>query len=207
MSNRGVPWLDLAYLPAEVRAALEAAIDGDHVVIIRAGRPIGSLEFHASVPDGIITDLPTQSASTTSASDRVTVVATAMVLSDTARHRLSDEFGDGYIVLDFAEAPVNADVLLIQPVSVQLLAGFRRKFPYARIIISEIEDEELGIRYPGPVSRLLDSGASAYLPPKPIAGLAAAVRTYLSQGHLPALESADPPSTELPAGRPRQIDQ
>lgn len=57
-------------------------------------------------------------------------------------------------------------------------------------MITEIEDEELGVRYSGPVSRLLDAGASAYLPPRPIDELAANVHAYLTQGRQPALKSA-----------------
>ena len=68
-----------------------------------------------------------------------------MRLSEVARRRLSDEFGADYIVLDLHEAPTTTDVLLTHPVSPQLLGMLRHQFPSARVLITEIEDEELGI--------------------------------------------------------------
>jgi hypothetical protein len=122
-----------------------------------------------------------------------------MKLSDAARRRLSDELGADYIVLDIHTAPSSTDVLLTHPVSPQLLGILRHQFPRARVVITEIEDEELGVRYSGPVSRLLDAGASAYLPPRPIAELAAHVHAYLTQGEGPMLESGNPRSRTVQA--------
>jgi len=90
-------------------------------------------------------------------------------------------------------------VLLTHPVSPQLLGILRHQFPNARVVITEIEDEELGVRYSGPVSRLLDAGASAYLPPRPIAELAATVHAYLMHGTGPLLEFGNAASRTLPA--------
>ncbi len=42
----------------------------------------------------------------------MTVVAVAMELTNTARTRLSDELGPGYVVLDLGSAPSTADVVL-----------------------------------------------------------------------------------------------
>jgi hypothetical protein len=187
-------------------AALEAAIAGESITLIRSGHPIGSLEFCSNVLEGTVIGSPAQQGPTASAPDGVTVVATAMRLSDVARRRLSDEFGDDYIVLDIHEAPVTTDVLLTHPVSPQLLGILRQQFPNARVVITEIEDEELGVRYPGPVSRLLEAGASAYLPPRPIAELAANVHAYLTRDSAPMLETDAQGSRALPASPARRID-
>jgi len=194
--RRKVPQFDVERLPTDVRAALEGAIAGDGIVLYRSGVPIGSLEFRSNVLEGILIERP---AEPISVPDGVTVIATAMRLSEVARRRLSDEFGADYIVLDLHEAPTTTDVLLTHPVSPQLLGMLRHQFPSARVLITEIEDEELGVRYSGPVSRLLDAGASAYLPPRPIAELAANVHAYLTQGGVPRLESGNPASETLPA--------
>lgn len=201
------PQLDLNGLPADVRAALEAAIDGDNVTLTRSGDPIGSLEFHPDVLTGTLIDSPAKPAARPPFPAGVTVVATAMVLPDVARRRLSDELGSGYIVLDLTEAPATTDILLTHPISPQLLGHLRRQFPNAQVMVTEIEDEELGVHYSGPVSRLLDAGASAYLPPRPIAELAADVHAYLTQGRRPTLESPQRPRPGLAATQDRQGDR
>ncbi|MFJ3957135.1 hypothetical protein [Arthrobacter sp. NPDC090010] len=188
-------------------AALDAVIAGEAVTLTRSGRAVGSLEFRAIVLEGTIVDVPVHSEPPGTMPDGVIVVATAMTLSETAQRRLSDELGVEYIVLDITKAPSNADVLLTRPVSPQLLGILQHKFPDARVLIAEIEDEELGISYSGPVSQLLDAGASAYLPPRPIAGLAADVRGYLMQGRHPGLELEDRPGRSLPARARGQIDR
>lgn len=196
--SRTAPHLDVEMLPPDVREAIEDAIAGDGIVLNRLGVPIGSLEFRSNVLEGSIIERPHVPVSAASVPDGVTVIATAMKLSDAARRRLSDEFGAEYIVLDIHAAPTSTDVLLTHPVSPQLLGILRQQFPNARVVITEIEDEELGVRYSGPVSRLLDAGASAYLPPRPIAELAANVHAYLMQGEGPMLESGNPASRTRP---------
>ena len=200
------PSLDVDALPPDVSAALEAAIAGERITLLRAGDPIGSLEFSSNVLEGTVIDSPAQHGSTAPVPDGVTVVATAMKLSDVARRRLSDEFGDGYIVIDLHEAPASTDVLLTHPVSPQLLGILRHQFPNARVVITEIEDEELGVRYSGPVSRLLEAGAAAYLPPRPIDELAANVHAYLTRGSAPVLESGTKGSEAPSASLARQLD-
>ena len=129
-----------------------------------------------------------------------------MRLSDVARRRLSNELGDDYVVVDIHEAPASTDVLLTHPVSPQLLGILRQQFPNARVVITEIEDEELGVRFSGPVSRMLDAGAAAYLPPRPIAQVAAHVHAFLTQEGAPTLEPGTQGSMTLPASPAREID-
>ena len=197
--HRTAPQLDVEKLSPDVRAALEDAIAGDEIILYRSGVAIGSLEFRSNVLEGTVIERPPDPEAAPSVPDGVTVVATAMQLSNAARRRLSDEFGADYVVLDIHAAPTSADVLLTHPVSPQLLGILRLQFPNARVVVTEIEDEELGVRYSGPVSRLLDAGASAYLPPRPLAELAANVHAYLTRGQGPMLESGKPASKSLPA--------
>jgi hypothetical protein len=199
--RRPAAQLDIENLPPDVSAAIEAAIAGEAVTVTRSGTPIGSLEFCSNVLEGTVVERPAEPPPAASVPDGVTVVATTMKLSDAARRRLSDELGDDYIVLDVHSAPSSADVLLTHPVSPQLLGILRHQFPDARVVVTEIEDEELGVRYAGPVSRLFDAGASAYLPPRPIAELAANVHAYLSQGEASMLESGESAPSALPDGR------
>ncbi len=159
--RRGAPTLDLETLPREVRAAVEAMVAGRPVTLRHEGRDVGVLAFRKSVLEGTVVSGPTaaaESAPPETVPDGVTVVATATKLSDAARRRLSDELGSDYIVLDLLKAPPTADVVLTHPVSPQLLGALRAGFPNARVIVTEIDDEELGVSAPGPVSRLLDAG-------------------------------------------------
>ena len=80
--------------------------------------------------------------------------------------------GNDYLVLDMHAAPSTADVLLVQPISPQLLGNLRSMFPAARVIVAEVEDADLGVSHRGPVGRMLDSGAEAYLASATVPGLA-----------------------------------
>ncbi len=203
------PTLDLESLPPRARAAVEALLEGREVTLRSEGRDLGALTFRPSVLEGTVVATGTRPPRpvtplrrgnrTAAGPNGVTVVATATKLSDAARRRLSDELGDGYIVLDLLKAPSTADVVLIHPVSPQLLGSLRGLFPDARIIVTEIEDEELGVSAPGPVSRLLDAGASAYLPPRPLREVAASVHAYLCGGGAPQLTAAPPAPCRSPA--------
>lgn len=205
--RRNIPELEIEELPPSVRAVLEAAIDGDDITLTRAGQPIGSLEFRSIALEGTVIDGPPQPTSATPAPDGVTVVATTMPLSDRARQRLSDGLGADYIVLDFTEAPTSTDVLLTHPVSPQLLGHLRHQFPSARVVITEIDDDELDVHFSGPVSRLLDAGASVYLPPRPITEIAATMHAYLTQNDQPTIEATPAvPRSALPAPQ-HQIDR
>ena len=79
-------------------------------------------------------------------------------------------------------APTTADVLLAPAGSPQLIASLRSMFPKARVVITEIEDEELGVNYQGPVQRLLNAGADAYLPAMSVPRLARQLDYTLTHG-------------------------
>ena len=188
MSRRGEqPTLDLESLPPDLRKVVESALLGMDVTVARGGRELGVLTFRSTVLEGVVMPTSGLAWQETPVPEGVTVVATAMNLPKAARRRLSDEFGSDYIVLDLNEAPDTADVLLVHAVSPQLLGLLQARFPRARVLITEIQDDELGVNLTGPVSRLLEAGATAYLPPRPVSELAADVRAYLADGTLPGI--------------------
>ncbi|HET7659676.1 MAG TPA: hypothetical protein VFK66_04740 [Oryzihumus sp.] len=128
------------------------------------------------------------------------VVATTMLMSDAARRRLSDAFGPDYLVLDFTEAPSTADIVLTQPVSPQLTHRWTVMFPQAQVLVTEILDPEFGLDVSGPVGRLLDAGAHAYLPPRPVEQVAENVRAYLAAQARPEVGSRGATWPELGPG-------
>lgn len=174
--------VDVADLPDDIVALIDALGPGEHLVVTRDGASIATVSSTVDVVRGAVVarDVPEDEAPIDY--DGVTVVATAMELSATARVALSDQLGADYVVLDLHAAPVTADVLLIPPGSPQLIEGLRAMFPEARVVITEIEDPELGVRYQGPVGRLLDAGADAYLPPATVPVLARQLEYTLHQG-------------------------
>lgn len=188
------PSLDLADLPPRLRAVLDAAVAGEEVTLRRGAEVVGTLSFHPRVLEGAVVHARDPEEPEPARPEGVTVVATAMKLSAQVRSRLSEEFGADYIVLDMKEAPTTADVLLVPPVSPQLVGSLAAMFPQARIVVTEIEDEELGVSYGGQVGRLLDAGATAYLPPRPIAQVAEGVRRHLASSDGPALDPGGMPS-------------
>jgi DNA-binding NarL/FixJ family response regulator len=211
--RRGALTLDLETLPGEVRSAVEAMVAGCEVTLRRESRDVGVLAFRPSVLEGTVVSGPhivaAESAAPEAFCDGVTVVATATKLSDAARRRLSDELGPDYIVLDLPKAPTTADVVLTHPVSPQLLGSLRASFPNAAVIVTEIDDEEFGVSQPGPVSRLLDAGASAYLLPRPLREVASRVHAYLSGSGAPQVTAAIPataPAAALPTPPSQQAE-
>ncbi|MFD1149006.1 hypothetical protein [Saccharothrix hoggarensis] len=157
--------------------ALIAALGpGEDLIVKRDGRPIATISGTPGTFDYGIVDPGSRSGHAaerpSSAYEDVTVVATAMKLSASARASLSARLGPDYIVLDLNSAPETSDVVLVPPVSPQLIGILRSKFPKARVVIAEIEDAELGVSYRGPLRRLLDAGADIYLPSSTIPRLA-----------------------------------
>lgn len=188
MRDRNGAQIDLARLPDDVARLIADLAPGGKLVITRGGEQVATIVAAGSAPlEGMViparsagddnfdstdsTDSTDRTGSTGStgstgadpADDSVMVVATTMKLSDSARTKLSNELGADYIVLDMHSAPSTADVLLVPPISPQLLSNLRQMFPAARVVVAELEDPELGINYRGPVRRLIDSGAELYL--------------------------------------------
>ncbi|MFI6925241.1 response regulator transcription factor [Nonomuraea spiralis] len=177
--------IDVTRLPDDVVAIIDALEPGENVILTRNGASIATISSTVAVVQGAVVDraAPDETEDQPPVDyESVTVVATAMELSAAARVALSTQLGADYVVLDLHAAPVTADVLLVPAGSPQLIAGLRSMFPKARVVVTEIEDPELGVRYDGPIRRLLDAGADAYLPPATLPILARQLDHTLNQG-------------------------
>ncbi|MCG3751825.1 hypothetical protein FKO37_15145 [Amycolatopsis sp. Poz14] len=152
MTGERARQIDVGRLPEDVADLIESLRPGENLVLTRDGNPVATVSSASVRPEPPRTEY-----------DDVTVVATAMKLSASARMSLSAELGSDYLVLDLHSAPATADVLLVPPVSPQLIGGLRAQFPKARVVLAEVDDPELGVSYHGPVRRLLDAGAETYL--------------------------------------------
>ncbi|MEV0675220.1 hypothetical protein AB0I60_01725 [Actinosynnema sp. NPDC050436] len=198
--------IDVTRLPADVVALINALRPGEDVIVTRDGNAIATI---SSAYDGLDDAVsapgrPDETAQRPAvAYDDVTVVATAMKLPASARASLSAELGPDYIVLDLDAAPKTADVLLVPPISPQLIGHLRALFPKARVIVTDFEDRASGISYPGPIRRLLDAGAETYLAATAIPRLAKQLdhtitrREELAGGPAPHLE-IEPPRDTVP---------
>lgn len=184
--------LELAELPEQVRRAIESIMGDGEVEIVRSGEPVGTLAYESVVLEGLILP-PAEERRIDQAPEGagIKVVATTMRMSDAARSRLSDAFGPSYLVLDFADAPPTADVVLTHPVSRQLIHRWTLMFPQARIVVTEILDDDLGLDVRGPVGLLMDAGADVYLPRRPVEQVAQNVRGYLAAQGRPELGGSD----------------
>lgn len=154
--------IDVGGLPEDLVALIDSLGPGEDLVITRNGGSIATISSTGGTVPG--PDMP-DDVTEQPAMDYgdVMVVATAMKLSASARASLSAQLGPDYIVLDMHAAPRTADVVLAPPASPRLIGNLRSMFPKARVIIAEIEDEDLGVSYHGPVRRMLDAGAETYL--------------------------------------------
>ncbi|MEV0234042.1 hypothetical protein [Nonomuraea sp. NPDC050786] len=197
---RAAQSIDVSRLPEDILALIDALEPGEELVITRDGESIAAISSRLRVLHGTIVDTGAPEEEPDEQPpidyDNVTVVATAMKLSRSARVSLSTQLGPDYVVLDMHAAPTTADVLLTPPVSPQLIASLRSMFPKARVIITEIEDHELGVDYSGPVRRLLEAGAEAYLPPATIPRLAMQLTHTLVQLRQITDDTTTPPEIE-----------
>ena len=170
--------VDVSVLPAGVVALIDALGAGESLTVTRDGRRIATIEAEPAALDGTIVQAESSrddddaSTEDARANAGATVVASALKLSPYVRRLLSDELGEDYVVLDFTAAPPTADVLLVQPFSLQLIGILQEKFPAARVMIVEIEDDDLGVSGQGPVRRLMNAGAETYLVSNTVSGLA-----------------------------------
>lgn len=176
--------IDITGLPDDVAARIEALRPGEELIITRDGLPIATISGAGSALHGEIVapiPRPEETEQPQPGYDDVTVVATAMKLPDAARASLSDQLGSGYIVVDMQSAPATADVLLVPPISPQLIGHLRSMFPEARIVAAEFEDDTLGISYLGAIRRMLDAGAETYLASSTIPQLARQLERVIAE--------------------------
>ena len=90
-----------------------------------------------------------------------TTVVTALPLKRAARERLA-ELLDARVV-DVRDPIDHVDLVLTPACSPQLIANLKRKYGGARVIVVELDDWEFDVSLPGPVKRILRSGADAYV--------------------------------------------
>ncbi|HTT90033.1 MAG TPA: hypothetical protein VMF65_10815 [Acidimicrobiales bacterium] len=66
-------------------------------------------------------------------------------------------------MLDIRDAVYGADLVLAPSCSPQCVAALKSAYPTARIVVVELEDWDFKVNLPGPVKRVLNAGADAYL--------------------------------------------
>jgi hypothetical protein len=189
-----IPVLDLDDLDPGARAWLERLVASGSMLLHRGGESLGAVSFTPSVLEGTVVGAAVSSSrtGTDALPDGVKVLATTMKISPEARERLRESLGPDWVVLDFHDAPDTADVVLTAAHSPQLIHRWTLLFPRAQIIITEILDNEFGLDVSGPVGRLMDAGAHAYLPPRPLEQVAQNVQSYLESRARAELGSAAP---------------
>lgn len=172
--------IDVSSLPAELVALIDGLGLGEDVAVTRDGEPIATI---TATTDTVAVEPDDDIAPPADGYDDVTVVVTAMKLSAAARSALSARLGADYIVLDIRSAPRTADVVLVPPSSPTLIRTARSQFPNARVVVTEIGDDELGVSYEGPVRRMLDAGAEAYLSSTTVSRLARQLDVVVTRQH------------------------
>ncbi len=90
-----------------------------------------------------------------------TTIVTALPLKKAARDRLA-ELLDARVV-DVRDPVDHVDLVLTPACSPQLIAGLKRKYHGARVIVVELDDWDFDISLHGPVKRILRGGADAYV--------------------------------------------
>ena len=126
-------------------------------------------------------------------SDRPTIVA-ALPLQEAAREHLARLLGAR--VLDVRDPCDDADLVLTPSSSPQLIDALKDRYGGARVVVVELDDWEHDIELGGPVKRLLQAGADAYLVADSVDELAGKLRAAPTA-------AADQPSAspaELPEG-------
>lgn len=98
-------------------------------------------------------------------------MATTMLKAD-ARARLSEQLGPGFVVVDLRKAPPSTDIVIAPVVSAQTISALKHMFPRARVVLTEVEDRNAGVFFPGPVRRAVEAGADGYVVAGDLAALA-----------------------------------
>ena len=125
--------------------------------------------------------------------DRRTIV-TALPLKKAARERLARLLDAR--VLDVREPFDEPDMVLTPACSPQLIGALKHKYHGARVVIVELDDWDLDIELGGPVKRLLDAGADAYVLADSVDELA----NKIGPGHPQPAESERSTAGELTTG-------
>lgn len=125
-----------------------------------------------------VSDGPDPGEPTTAATvgDGPVVVVVAMALKPAAREALAHQLGPGHVVVDIRDAGDTADIVLTPAVSPQLVGSLRAQFPAAKILITELTDDEHGADFAGPVTRSIASGVDGYFTVPTLQGLASVTR-------------------------------
>jgi hypothetical protein len=155
------------------------------------------------------------------------LVVTAMPLSKLARAELSEMLGPGYAVVDMRSAPRSANIVLTPVVSASALGILRGTFPRARILYTELHDDERGISFAGPLSRIVAQAPDGYFVAHSLDALGPVVqseaqlqlsgstgRTPLTLSLTPGAPATQPPHPEqdptgpgAPAARAPQVQR
>jgi DNA-binding NarL/FixJ family response regulator len=93
---------------------------------------------------------------------RKPVVVTAFPLKGPGRAQLAAQLGDVEI-LDMRDAVSAADLVLAPSCSPQCISALKGAYPTARVVVVELDDRDFNVSLPGPVKRVLNAGADAYL--------------------------------------------
>lgn len=104
------------------------------------------------------------------------IVVTAISMKRAAREALAARLGPGHIVRDIKEAGNTADIVLVPSVSGMLVGGLRAMFPGAKVLVTELVDDEFGIDFAGPVTRTVSSGVDGYFVVPDLSQLASIAR-------------------------------
>ena len=123
----------------------------------------------------------------------VRVVAVTMLKAE-ARARLGERLGPGFVVVDLRRAPPSTDIVIAPVVSAQTISALKHLFPQARVVLTEVEDQDAGVHFPGPVRRAVEAGADGYVVARDLAALAqfavSDVELALNPGQAGQLDSA-----------------
>lgn len=123
------------------------------------------------------------------------VVVTAIPLKRAARDELARLLGAR--VVDVRDPDEQVDLVLTPSCSPQLVGALKAKYPGARVVIVELDDDAWDIELSGPVKRVLRAGADGYVLADSMADLARRL------GVAAPVES--PP--ERPAGIPDELGE
>ena len=96
-------------------------------------------------------------------------IVAALALAPEARAVVAES--SGAEVVDIRAATGDEELVLAPAVSAQLIGRLRTAFPRARVVVVEVEDEEAGTAFAGPVMRALQAGADGYYVGESLAAL------------------------------------